>query len=336
MRRSLLAAVVALACCATAARADDLPTAADVRAAAERGLASLEKRGVAWITERKCVSCHTVAFTLWSHNEARRRGLAVDADKLAGWTRFALDDTLKRGSGGSGSSTLAQLLLSRDPATKAEEYEKLQALLLERQSPDGSFPFDGQGGRFPADVSTSWALLALASRDAPADADPKASEAWAKGRDRAREWLKAADGSDSTEALQLRLLVAVRFGDAAAADRSRKELLARQNEDGGWAYRKGVRESDAFATGQALYALSQAGGAAGDAAIRRGQKFLLEAQREDGAWAVATRNVHEWPATEERLKKTDVIYGYWGSGWATIGLLSTLPDASKPETPARE
>jgi hypothetical protein len=64
------------------------------RRSVERGLAFLEKEGVAWIRERGCLSCHHVPFLLWSHQEARGRGLAVDPKKLAEWTAWSRKDEL--------------------------------------------------------------------------------------------------------------------------------------------------------------------------------------------------------------------------------------------------
>src|SRR4051794_32607672 len=44
-----------------------------VRQAVGRSLVFLEKEGLAWMKERKCIACHHGAFMLWSHNEARQR-----------------------------------------------------------------------------------------------------------------------------------------------------------------------------------------------------------------------------------------------------------------------
>jgi len=58
-------------------------TAEGVRGAVRRGLPYLETVATAWMGERKCNSCHTVTFLVWSHNEAAARGLDVDRGKLA-------------------------------------------------------------------------------------------------------------------------------------------------------------------------------------------------------------------------------------------------------------
>ena len=72
-------------------------------------------------------------------------------------------------------------------------------------------------------------------------------------------------------------------------DRTAKELLAEQRDDGGWAQQRGLA-SDAYATGQVLVALHEAGGLSVTyPAYERGVQFLLNAQHDDGSWKVATR-----------------------------------------------
>jgi hypothetical protein len=66
-------------------------------------------------------------------------------------------------------------------------------------------------------------------------------------------------------------------------------VLALQRPDGGWPQLT-TRESDAYATGEALLALHRAGVlTADDAAYQRGLRFLLSTQEVDGSWHVKTR-----------------------------------------------
>jgi hypothetical protein len=68
-----------------------------------------------------------------------------------------------------------------------------------------------------------------------------------------------------------------------------RDLVATQRSDGGWAQLPSLR-SDAYATGEALAALGEAGVGAADAAYRRGVQFLLTTQLADGSWFVRTRS----------------------------------------------
>src|SRR5437879_4934433 len=67
------------------------PSPEQVRAAVEKSLPFLQKSSAAWRQERKCVTCHQVPFTVWSLNEAKVRGLAVDQEKLDDLTNWSLD-----------------------------------------------------------------------------------------------------------------------------------------------------------------------------------------------------------------------------------------------------
>lgn len=335
--RTLFLIAVLLGLAVPVGAEEKLPTSADVRKTIEQSLPYLEAGGLTWMERRSstnttgCVSCHRVAFMIWSHDEARRRGFSVDARKIAQWTAWSLERMLARGKEGGGLDTMSQMILARDPsipwpdkpAAKREGVDHIQTLwenIVERQKEDGSWSPEGQLTS-PAEITTRWAILALASRDGR-------GEASAKSRERALTSLNKTEPDGSTEALLLRFLVERRFGKRARADEFRKELLGRQNADGGWAYQQGAKASDAFATGQTLYALSEEGLDGGNPAVRRAWQFLLSTQRKDGSWLVPTSAIHvgKGQRTDAAwIKKTDEIYTYWGSGWATIGLLRTLP-----------
>jgi squalene-hopene/tetraprenyl-beta-curcumene cyclase len=355
----------------------------DARTAVERSLPYLEKEGLAWIRNRKCLSCHVVTFMLWSHEEARAKGIPVDSKKLADWTEWSTKDStaarslawlsapildaLKReglpedvaaklapfttkpelkggvkessfpaelakvltaeefsrhheillkhagrGKGdGGGVDTMGQLLLSG--AVGGEFVGATRSHLLKFQQPDGSWKPNGQlrgmnraEGEATA-ITTLWVAVALG---------PK-SEAGIRGAGFAR---KAARGK-TTEWLVARSILESTFGDSDATREVVRELLGRQNGDGGWSAVPDA-PSDAFATGLALYALSAAGD---DAAVRRARKFLVETQSEDGSWPVPTAPWTTVGSNPDRLKRLEPIYRYWGSAWATIGLARTLP-----------
>ena len=116
----------------------------------------------------------------------------------------------------------------------------------------------------------------------------------------------------------LRLLIELQFGDAARTKELAQELAGRQNDDGGWNWSKDYK-SDAFATGQSLYALAKAGFAPNDPVIQKAVQYLLDTQRADGSWDAPSKKAGN---------KGNPIAVYWGSAWATIGLTQTLPEKS--------
>jgi hypothetical protein len=122
----------------------------------------------------------------------------------------------------------------------------------------------------------------------------------------------------TVQSLALHLMVAHKFGEPSRTDALRSELLAGQNEDGGWSWWKDNKTSDAFATGQALYALGAVGRDASDPAISKALQYLVQTQAQEGNWNVPQELINT------RLRKLNV-YTFWGTAWAAIGMVQTLP-----------
>jgi hypothetical protein len=323
--RFLLIAVVLLAFVAIARADNGVAGLADARTAVERSLPFLEKNGVAWMNEKGCSSCHNVSFLLWSHTAARERGIAIDERKLAEWTDWTRKFSKSRPDGG-GLDTVSQLLLARRrDAAQRDFLVDAQALIVRTQEPDGSWKAAGQlpsQGRPVAEsnaVSTMWAVLALRSLDDPA---PAAAEAIRH----ANEFLGRGKPEETNESLVTALLIKRSIGDAARAAPLLKELLARQRGDGGWSWRNDAASSDAFATGQALYALGRGGISSGDPAVAHARRYLIDTQDKDGAWPVPAAAISS-TKNPGRLNRLAPIYRYWGTAWASIGLSETLPAA---------
>src|SRR5438309_2210624 len=91
-------------------------SAKEVRASLEKSLPYLEASSAAWRTERKCVTCHQVPFTVWALTDAKGRGFAVDAgklDDLTAWAfKFCTTDENKGERTGGFHLTMAFLTLS--------------------------------------------------------------------------------------------------------------------------------------------------------------------------------------------------------------------------------
>lgn len=333
-----------VAAASSAAAEHSTASDADVRRAVERSLPFLEKAGVAWMHEKGCISCHTVSFMLWSHNVARSRGIAADEAKLAEWTQWTAKQSLTHRdenptisggkNDGGGLDTMAQLLVGRDASECAtnggEEWKKFMSstptLIVQMQESDGDWKAGGQLSRqlrsaAEADaVTTRWAIVALASMKSP---DHAMKQAIAK----ALAATKDAPVGKSIDDMITRLLLAQRLGNADEATNSRKRLIESQHADGGWSWLVDGA-SDAFATGEALYALSSVGAGANEETIDKARRFLIESQKEDGTWPVTGAGISNAP-TPQRQQKVEPIYRYWGTAWAAIGLGASLPERER-------
>jgi len=300
------------------------PTADEVRKALASGVTHLERAGVNWLDKNKCIACHHGQWMLWGMNEARRAGVAVDTTRLDELTsRVAtmyLAERAKYEKDKQGYVEGTYLLLSHydtgQPAdAKVAEARELAATLIAgAQQTNSSWKYAGQGLAWSAaqadEATTMWAAIAL-------DAT-KADEKATASRDRALAWLQKAQPGTTNSSLALRLAIELRFGDPGRAKVLTKQLIDRQNLDGGWSWTK-HRPSDAFATGESLYVLGLAGVKDDDAAIGAARRFLLSTQQPDGSWESPTR----------KAKGGSAISSYWGSAWAVIGLSRTLNEQGK-------
>lgn len=233
---------------------------------------------------------------------------SLSAEELASHQDGLRKNASREKGDGGGLDAMAQLLLGNgygpDDAFRASTRDRIAELL----QADGSWKPGGQlfglmrTAAEATEVTTMWTMLALE----PSEVVTKALAV-----------VKKAKTGVTNEWLAARMMVEKKFGEPGPFQGYLQELLARQNADGGWAWLQGSA-SDAFATGQVLYALSFAGSI--DAAvIVKARRFLVETQGEDGSWKIDGLSAKPRPSKEP-------IYRYWGTAWAAIGLARTLPD----------
>ncbi len=320
----------------TKGRPGNSPAPSPARQAVERGLAFLQQDAIKWRTERKCASCHHGTMTVWALTEARSRGYAVKAERVADmaqWTRQRLQDLDKPRDPRPGRNmvstpavylaVMAQVVPGQQ-AVSATDLRRIAGHLLRHQEKDGSWAWSlAPAQNRPPPVFESdevVTLLASLALEPHAPLDPKEQQAARAGRDKAAAWLARTPPGDGTQAHALRLLCAARAGrPPKEVEAQIDQLLRRQHPDGGWGQTKDL-PSDAYATGQTLYLLSLAGVACERAEIRRAVSYLVSRQRTDGSWPMTSR---AQPGAKPMTNPVPITY--FGSAWATLGLMRSLP-----------
>ena len=143
--------------------------------------------------------------------------------------------------------------------------------------------------------------------------------------DHAKRWLLAAP-TEKSEDRTFRLL-GLNWAGASRAERQKAidELRADQRSDGGWPQLASL-QSDAYATGEALYALHVAGGLpVSDPVYQRGVQFLLRTQDEDGSWFVNKRAVPLNNYFDAAFPHGQSQYASFNATcWATMALLPAV------------
>ena len=322
-----LAALLLPLCFGQAAIAvDGQSQPADAAAAIDRGLAFLAKDAVAWKEQHKCVSCHHAALIVWAMREAKDRGHAVDEPLLSELTEWMTPGEGKTGvprpegrpKAHNTKAVFFALALSADrqPGESAQAgLKRMIATIKEDQLENGQWHAwpDTRAPMFgPSDdTATVAATLALLPAAAAGDESAKAA------RDKAVAWLTATPTDDDPQSVALRLVLWQRLGRTAEEIAPLvKRITERQNADGGWSQTKDMA-SDAWATGQALYALATAGVKSEDSVIARGRQFLVKSQRADGSWEMTSRPC---PPSNAGAKNLMPITGA-GSAWGVLGLV---------------
>ena len=123
--------------------------------------------------------------------------------------------------------------------------------------------------------------------------------------------------------MQDRAFQAIALAWAGRVESARKAALALvdlQRGDGGWSQFAGV-DADAYATGQAVYALSVARMPQNNAAYRKGIAYLLKTQAQDGSWHVKSRSIWLQPYLDSGFPYgRDQFISTAGTAWASMAL----------------
>jgi ankyrin repeat protein len=299
------------------------------REAIARALPLLQKSDSNFLQRSGCVSCHHNTLTAMTIAAVRKRGFPLD-DQLASdqvkkiaayidsWRERAL-----QGVGIPGDSDTAGYILLGLAAANHQPDEATDAMarfIRGQQYPDGSWRIFAHR---PPIESSDIEVTAVSMRSLQLYGPKVRRAEYQAAARRATDWLvKARPHKTEDRVFQLLGLEWAGLNSKQAIIRNGvRGLLATQRPDGGWAQLPSLA-SDAYATGQALLALREAGGLrATDPAYKRGIAFLLRTQLEDGSWYVRSRAVPLQPFFESGFPHgRDQFISIAASNWATRAL----------------
>jgi hypothetical protein len=305
-----------------------------------RAVSRLQPAGPAFYNRTKCNSCHNQNIPGFAITLARRHGLKID-DTLAGhsitvtntqWQNrreaVLLGDTT--GGGFQPNSEYTLFEMAEDHMTASLNSDAIVLGLATRQLADGSWGI-GADIRPPLTGSTI-SSTALAIRGLREYAPAGRRDEMNARVDRAVVYLREAKPRD-TQDQAFKLLGLIWAGSPGAqVVREKAALIELQGEDGGWAQMASM-SSDAYATGQALYALHAANLPVSDAVYRKGADYLLKTQLEDGTWFVRTRAFGFQPYFETGFPHgRSQFISTVATAWASAALTYTL-DGASPSQP---
>lgn len=309
----------------------------------ERAIPFLEKESDAWLKSRGCAACHHAGMPFWALSEADRQGYTIDRKFLAEKIESLLGskekllaskifpnpadppDPRPQGKGLNMGLPFLAVAARSLPSLDEGQKQSLQLIaeeIVSKQQPDGSWEFFATLRRPPINESqttdAAWIIMTLAG-----ETGPDASESQRAALSKAIAWFDAAKTDDVHQDKALKVLLGRRSGKSRESMQTTiNELIALQRADGGWSQTVPEVKSDAFATGQTLYALSLAGLTAEESEIKRGIDFLVATQSPDGSWPMISRSTPDGSPGSAKLL-TPITCA--ASSWATLGLTRLVP-----------
>jgi mono/diheme cytochrome c family protein len=328
--------------------------AGTIISAAEKALAALQTTAaesraafLRHVSKQDCASCHQQYLPMAAVGHARNRSIRFDREAA----RQQLELLAVPMGQFDSREYVAQALFHPDPA-HTFGYRTL-GLVAEGVPPSAAT--DGQvhhlittqaaDGRWlnniprPPMMSSDVTATALAVHAIKNYAWRGRHEEFEAVIGRARRWLWAVKAKTNEERI-FQLLGLLWAGEPAEhLSFLAGSLLREQREDGGWAQLPTL-ESDAYATGEALYALAQfMKGPMADPEWRRGVRFLLERQEDDGTWHVARRAFPFQPTMQSGFPHhRDSWISAAATSWAVLALTQASPvgtAAGKPDLARR-
>ena len=313
-----------------------LPSARD---AAERGVALLQKTSPTFFKEGGCASCHSHNLLGMAAAAAKQHGLNIDWAAAQGEARMAKlffqsqePALMQRFDGPAGPDIMAYTL-AQIAAVGVEPDRTTDAMvhnLAAQQQEPGNWRQTGvarppfEDGDFFRTALCVRALRVYGTPGRKAEFDQRIA--------RAVDWLRKSQPM-STDENNMRAL-GLKWAGAPQSELTEraKALLEAQRADGGWSQTPNLA-SDAYATGQTLYALSELGVPASADAYQRGVAFLLRTQKPDGSWHVASRALKFQPYFQSGFPHDhDQWISSAATAWAVMALAPAAPAAKKQLT----
>ena len=263
------------------------------REAVTKALSTSQSAASKFLATGGCVSCHAQHLNGLAVSAAKPLGIQADYQLEA---REALSTAALRGSfeqqffqgqnipaGPDGIEfSLMQMAAAGVSPTLATDSLVYNVATMQRK--EGDWPNSGIAR--PPLSDGGFTQTARGIRSLRLYAIPGLKAEFDERVERAAAWLEAAE-SLTTEDRSMQILGIVWAGRKAPANRVR-QLIAKQHSSGGWGQTENL-PADAYATGEALWALHESGTPASDSVYRRGVDYLLRTQQDDGTWHVVSR-----------------------------------------------
>lgn len=300
------------------------------KAAVESALAVLQPSAIKFFRQSGgCISCHNNSLPALAVKRAQTKGIDVpqaDFSTKAAVAMFRpMSEKLAVGATtfpGMLPTVIYQMVAMAEEQYPGDLVTDAAALAVARlQLSDGAWYLEDARPPISGSIVEETALAARTIQVyMPAGMQSQKREIL----QRARGFFERKAVRDTQDAAFLIMGLRWTDGSEAVVRKHRDQLVSLQREDGGWG-QKPTMKCDAYATGEALYALEMAGMKPSDPVYQRGVKYLLKTQLADGTWFVQSRGLGFQPYQE-----TGFPHGHSqfissaATSWAVIALTAAI------------
>lgn len=306
-----------------------------IKSSVTKGLFLLEKSGYLFTARSrgKCAGCHHNTLTSMAVEMTKQKGIP-EVDSFAAGRIKAMERTLMNACN---PSLINEFITANFAAPylllglAAEKYppnintDIAVDYLLTQAKADGSFL--AESGRDPLECGdihcTAMAIRAIRLYASPVKQD-RVNQLVA----RTRQWLERQNPAYHQEMVFQLLGLKWCGSERDQLVKAAEKLRSMQNADGGWSQLPTLG-SDAYATGQTLYALNESGmDRPDDEVYQKGIRYLLKTQDASGAWIVETRAYAIQPFFNSDFPPYDEnqFISATASNWSVMALAAALPD----------
>jgi ankyrin repeat protein len=310
--------------------------ARSIAGAVEPALALLEKQSTKFIHTAGCNSCHAQDLPSAAAAIARNRGLPAPKEiPQLPPSMHTLNPERIMDLAGAAVATLGwEMFDFGNNGVPRDDYTDAAVRYMKSMQTSAGY-WDAVESRRPPMNSGVYQATALAIYTLQTYGPPAEKVDTDKAMARAAAWLEAARPSTTQDRTFHLLGLVWSKRKPAAIAAGVKALAAQQLADGGWSQLASMG-SDAYATGEALYALNTTGQMASSHPVyAKGVKYLLSTQAADGSWHVKSRSIWVQPYFESGFPYgTDQWISAAGTSWAAMALSVTVgsPRSASHET----
>ena len=292
-------------------------------AAVDQALAMIEKQSYNFIRIGGCNSCHSQDLASAAAAYARSRGFrAPQVPQLPQSMMPSPERIVDFGIVGAASIGWELFDFGMNGVAKNPYTDAAVRVIKAMQTPQGNWSAN-ESRRPPMNAGdfNAAAMAIYAIRQYTPAGNEATSE---QAIQRAVAWLEQSTPETTQDRAFHALALAWSNNAPESARKSARALLPMQRPDGGWSQMPGLA-SDAYATGQALFALYTAGRMPiTDPAYRNGIDYLLRTQANDGTWHVKSRSIWLQPYFESGFPYgQDQFISAAGTAWAAMALATT-------------